>query len=122
MNLSITANESVKLTVAAAKADKTASQAKLSNITFTSSDPTIFTIAPDPAVPNGAILIALKAGTATNTYKATATETDNVTVETISGVDTIVVAAAPMPAVALVATYGTPFITAPPPPPPPPVL
>ena len=87
------------------------SSAILSNAAYTSSDPTIFTVAPDPATPNGAIITAVGAGSATLTETATATET-NGTTENIQGVDTIVVSSAPPPppppAAKLVFTYGTP--------------
>ncbi len=95
----------------------TPSKATLSGVVYTSSDPTIFTVAPDPNVLNGAILTAVAQpapGTTTSatlTETATATEPDGTTTEQISGVATIVLAApAPVepPAAALVFTFGTP--------------
>ena len=88
------------------------SAATLSATVYTSSDTTIFTVAPDPATPNGAIITAVGAGSATLTETATATEPDGATTEQIQGVDTIVVSAVPppppLPAVKLTFTYGTP--------------
>jgi hypothetical protein len=67
------------------------SLATLSLLSFTSSDPTLFTVALDPTTPNGAILTAVGpgvSGSATLTAEATATEPDGVTTEQISGTDT----------------------------------
>jgi hypothetical protein len=95
----------------------TPSEATLSAAAYTSSDPTIFTVAPDPKTPNGAIITAVAAPAAGLTVSATlqetaiATEADGTTTETISGVATIVIAApapATPPAAALVFTFGTP--------------
>ena len=94
------------------KADLTTSTATLSATVYTSSDPTIFTVAPDPNTPNGAIITAVAAGTATLTETATATEPDGTTTEQIQGVATIILTTAPppppAPAAALVFTFGTP--------------
>ena len=88
------------------------SKATLTAPVYTSSDLTIFTVAPDPTTLNGAIITAVGAGSATLTETATATEPDGTTTEQIQGVDTIVVSAVPPPppppAVKLVFTYGTP--------------
>lgn len=84
------------------------STATLSNTSYTSSDPTIFTVAPDPATPNGAIITALAAGQATLDEAATATEADGVTTEQITGGATIIVTAMIPPAASLVFTFGTP--------------
>ncbi len=103
------------------KADGTPSTATLSSVSYTSSDPTIFTVGPDSAVPNGAIMSGLAAGTATLTETAIATEPDGTTTEKISGVATIIITAAPPPppepAAALTFTFGNPFPTPPAPPP-----
>ena len=88
------------------------SKATLSNTSYTSSDPTIFTIAPDPSTPNGAIVTAVGAGTAQLKETATATEPDGVTVDTIQGSATVTITAVtpppPPPAAALNITFGTP--------------
>jgi len=93
------------------------SKATLSNAVYTSSDSTVFTVAADPATPNGAILTAVAnppAGTtasATLTETATATEPDGTTTEVITGVATVILSAPvvpPAPAAALVFTFGTP--------------
>ena len=97
------------------KADGTASLAKLTNPVYTSSDASVFTVAPDPNVPNGAVITAVAnpaAGTtasATLTETATATEPDGTTTETVIGTVTIVLSVPPAaPAAALTFTFGTP--------------
>jgi hypothetical protein len=91
------------------------SAAVLSNPNYVSSDPTVFTVAPDPATPNGAIITAVGVGSATLTETATATEASGAT-ESIQGVATITVGAAPppppAPAASLVFTFGTPVTPA----------
>ena len=89
------------------------SQATLSNLSFLSSDPTIFTVAPDPSTPNGGIVTAVGAGTASVSATALATEPDGKTTETISGTDTVTVTAVtppppPPPAATLSFSWGTP--------------
>jgi hypothetical protein len=93
------------------------SKATLSNVTYTSSDPTVGTVAVDPATPNGAIITAVAnppAGTTasfTLTETATATELDGTTTEVITGVATIILSASvvpPAPAAALTFTFGVP--------------
>lgn len=95
----------------------TPSRATLSSVVYTSSDSTVFTVAPDPNVPNGAIITAVAnppAGTtvsATLTETATATEPDGTTTESITGVATIILSAPPVVppvAAALVFTFGVP--------------
>lgn len=99
------------------KADLTASLATLTNTVYTTTDPSVFTVAPDPATPNGAIITAVAnpaAGTtasATLTETALATESDGTTTETITGTATIVLSTpvvVPAPAAALVFTFGKP--------------
>ena len=96
----------------------TPSKATLSNTSYVSSDPTVFTVAADPATPNGAIITAVGVGAATLTETATATEPDGTTTEQIQGVATITVNAAPPPppppAAGLVFTFGTQTDVAPP--------
>jgi hypothetical protein len=93
------------------KADGTPSTAVLSSCVYTSSDPTVFTVAADPATPNGAIITAVAPGTATLTETATGTEGSGAT-EALQGVASIIVTAAPppppAPAASLVFTFGTP--------------
>jgi hypothetical protein len=93
-------------------ANQKTSQATLTNAAYTSSDPTVFTIAVDPNTPNGGIITAVAVGTATLTEVATATEPGGATTEQIQGVATIVITAVvppPLgPAAALVFTFGTP--------------
>lgn len=96
----------------------TPSRATLSNQQYTSSDPTIFTVAADPSTPGGAIITSVAAATpsgarsATLTETATATEPDGTTTEVIQGVMTVVVNDAPPPppppAASIVFTVGTP--------------
>lgn len=92
----------------------TPSKATLSNQVFTSSDPTIGTVTPDPS---GAIITAVanpapgSSVSFTLTETATATEPDGTTTEQIQGVATIVLSAPsapPPPAAAIVFTFGTP--------------
>lgn len=97
------------------KADGTPSTATLTNQHYTSSDPTVFTVAVNATVPGGAIITAVAnppAGTsasATLTETATATEPNGTTTEVITGVATIILAyPPPAPAAALVFTFGTP--------------
>ena len=92
-------------------ANQKTSQATLTNAAYTSSDPTVFTIAVDPNTPNGGIITAVAVGTATLTEVATATEPGGAE-QQIQGVATIVITAVvppPLgPAAALVFTFGTP--------------
>lgn len=97
------------------KADGTPSTAKLSNVVYTSSDATVFTVAPDPAVPNGGIITAVAnppvgtTASATLSATATATEPDGTTTETVMGTATIVLSTPPpAPAAALTFVFGTP--------------
>lgn len=91
---------------------KTPSAAKLSNTAYTTSDPTVFTVADDPAVAGGAIVTLVGPGSATLTETATATEPDGTTTEQIQGVATIIVSMVPPPppppAASIVFTFGTP--------------
>ena len=103
----------------------TPSPATLSSAVYTSSDPTVFTVAVDPSTPNGAILTAVGSAlsvtvqsvSATLTETALATEPDGTTTETIQGVATITVTAAPPPpppvAASLVFMFGTPVTPTP---------
>lgn len=91
------------------------SKATLSNISFSVVDPTVATIAADPANPNGFILTGVGSGTALTTdinATATATEADGVTTETVSGTDSVgcslVVASTPV-ADGLVFTLASPI-------------
>ena len=108
----------------------TPSSAKLSSPSYASADSTVFTVAPDPATPNGAILTAVgnpAPGTSISallTETATATEPDGKTTEVITGTATVVLstpAAPPAAAAALVFTFGTPSSGAPGTPVPPPL-
>jgi len=83
--------QTVSVVVAPLTAAGAPSLATLSLLSFTSSDPTLFTVALDPSTPNGAILTAVgpgASGSASLTAEATATEPDGVTTEQISGSDT----------------------------------
>ena len=84
------------------------SQATLSNPVYSSSDETVFTVAPDPAVQGGAIISAVGAGTATLNETATATEPDGKTTENISGAATIIVTVAAEPAASIAFTFSDP--------------
>lgn len=117
----LTVGFSVQASGSPVQADGTTpSAATLSNVVFASSDPTIFTVAPDPTVAGGAIVAAIGAGSATLTMTALATEPDGTTTETITGSATVIVTPTiPTPGVAaaLVLSFGAPFPTPPPNPP-----
>src|SRR5580658_5207169 len=74
-------------------AESNPSQATLSDVVYTSSDSTVFTVAVDPSTPNGAIVTGVGVGTATLSATATATEPDGVTTEQISGACTVTLTA-----------------------------
>jgi hypothetical protein len=102
MPVQLTPGQTVGFTVAPLNAQGGASSATLSNLSFTTSDATVFTVAPDPNNANGGIVTALNPAVlpdaAAITATATATEPDGVTTETISGTDTVTVnSAAPPP-------------------------
>jgi len=111
----LTVGFSVQVSGSPVQADGTTpSTATLSNVQYTSSDPTVFTVAPDPTVAGGGIVAAIGAGSATLTETATATEPDGTTTEVITGSATVVVTPViPTPGVAaaLVLAFGTPFPT-----------
>lgn len=111
MTFTMLPGQSVPAVVSPVIADGvTPSRATLSNVTFTSSDTTVLTVAPDPSNPNGVIVTGLgNAGSAIVTGTALATEPDGVTTETIMGVVTVILATPPpAPAAALVFVFGTP--------------
>ncbi len=91
MLVSLTPGQVAKATISPT-AKGNPSNATLSAITFDSSDATVFTVVPDPAVPNGCIITGVGTGPATTAKiqaKCTATETDGKTTEQISGEDTV---------------------------------
>lgn len=113
MTFSMLSTQSVSVIGSPVIADGvTPSQAVLSSPVYSSSDPTVFYVAPVPSTPNGAIITGVGAGTATLTETATATEPDGTTTEQIQGVATIVLTSAPPPpppvAASLVFAFGTP--------------
>lgn len=111
----LTQGFSVQVSGSPVQADGTTpSTATLSNVQYSSSDPSVFTVAPDPTVAGGGIVAAIGAGSATLTETATATEPDGTTTEVITGSATVVVTPViPTPGVAaaLVLAFGTPFAT-----------
>ena len=110
-NQSVSAIGSPVLAQLDANGNPIPSKATLSNAVYASSDETVFTVAADPNVTNGAIVTGVAAGSATLTEKATATEPDGTTTEVITGSATIVLTAVapppPPPAAALVFTFCT---------------
>jgi uncharacterized protein YjdB len=88
----------------------TPSQATLSGVSFTSSDPTVGTVAGDPNVPAGCVITGLGApGSFIVTASATATEPDGTTTEVITGAVTVILSTpGPAPAAALVFTFAAP--------------
>lgn len=91
-------------TVFPVKADGTPSTATLSNISFSSSDTTLATVAPDPTNPATVVITGLgKPGTVIVTANATGTEPDGTTTEPLIGALTVILAVPPpAPAAALV--------------------
>lgn len=63
--------------------------ATLSGTSYSSSDNTVFSVAPDPNVSGGAIITFIADGTATLTETATAIEVDGTTTEQVTGTVTI---------------------------------
>lgn len=114
MTSTLAPGQSAPFRIKPIKGDLSPSLASLSNPSFQSSDPAVFTVAIDPANPNdGGILTALSTAppnaNAVLTGSATATEPDGTTTEQINGVVQIIVATpAPAPAAALVFEFGTP--------------
>lgn len=97
------------------KADGSPSRATLSSVSYSSSDTSVFTVAPDPNLINGAIITAVAnpaegtTASATLTETGTATEPDGTTTETVTGTVSIILSVPPAaPAAALVFTFGTP--------------
>jgi hypothetical protein len=90
-------------TVSPVKADGTSSTATLSAISFTSSNPSLATVAPDPTNPATVIITGLGTpGTVIVTANATGTEPDGTTTEPLTGSLTVTLAVPPpAPAAAL---------------------
>lgn len=118
MNLTMKFDQTVPVTISGQDANGNPGKAILSALVLTSSDPTLFTVAPDPANPLGAIVTGVKVtpvGTPpTLNFTATATEPDG-TVHSVSGSATVTLTPDVPPTVSLVATFGTPTGPAAPP-------
>jgi hypothetical protein len=99
MTFTMLSSQSVGVTVSASTLN-----AQLSNLSLSSSDSTVFTVAPDTSNPLGGILTGVAAGTATLSATATAT-IPNTAPSSLSGSVTIVLTGPPD---ALVFTFGTP--------------
>lgn len=114
MQANINQGQSENITVSAVLADGvTPSTVTLSGLTFSSTDTTVFTVAPDPTNSAGAILTSVGAGAATLFCNGTATETDGAT-EFINGALSVTVEASGAgagPAASLVFQLGTPYTT-----------
>jgi hypothetical protein len=111
MTFTMLATQSVPVIGSPVKADGTPSSATLSAPSYASSDPTVFSVSPDPATPNGAIVTGVAAGTAILSESATAVEPDGVTTEPITGSATIILTGGGGGggvAAALVFTFGNP--------------
>lgn len=95
--------------------DGTPSSAVLSNVSLSTSDVNVFTVAPDPDTPLGSIITSVNPGSATITGTATATEADGTVHQITMTPDTVTVTPAPPPppppAVAFGLVFGTPFAT-----------
>lgn len=110
-------NDVVAVVGAPIKADGTQSLAVLSNQSYQSSDPTVFTVSPDPITPGGAVITLVGSPgasgiSATLTETATAIEPDGVTTEVITGSELITFMGGPPPpsgvAASIVFSFGTP--------------
>jgi hypothetical protein len=103
MNVTMLPTDTKRSTVSPVKADGTPSTAKLSLISFTSSDPLLATVAPDSANPATVVITGLgKTGSVIVTANATGTEPDGAT-ESLTGALTVSLAVPPpAPAAALV--------------------
>jgi hypothetical protein len=114
MNFTMLQTQSVNVLGSPVDANNNPSLAQLSNISYSSSDPTVFTVAADPNTPGGAIIQGVGPGTATLTELATATETSGA-VEQISGTATITISASGNVPVGVAASisfaFGTPVTT-----------
>ena len=118
MPATLNPGQTVSFTVAPVNAQGGPSTATLSNLSFATSDATVFSVAPDPNNANGGIVTALTPAVtpdaAVLTASATATEPDGVTTESITGSDTVTVVTTPPPpppppvAASLAITFGTP--------------
>ena len=86
MEISISPTQSVSVIGLPVK-----SGAVLSNTQYSTSNPAVFIVEVDPAIPNGIIIIAVAPGTATLTETATETEADGTTTEIAQGVATVIV-------------------------------
>ncbi|HXE12124.1 MAG TPA: hypothetical protein VN633_08390 [Bryobacteraceae bacterium] len=106
MDYSLPYDEHVTVAIEAADAAANKTTAVLSNVQFVSSDQTIFTVAPDPANPNGAIITGVKVGAAVLNITATATEADGKTANTLSA--TVNLTLAPGVSTQLLVMFGTP--------------
>lgn len=111
MTFTMLATQSVPVIGAPVTAAGLPSSATLSAVAYSSSDPTVFSVSPDPATPNGAIVTGVAAGTAILSETATATEPDGSTQESITGSATIILTGGgggTGVAAALVFTFGNP--------------
>lgn len=99
MLVALKPGEVAKATIAPTAQGKP-SNATLSAIEFDSTDVSVFTVSPDPDVPNGCIITGVGSGTATSAQilaKATATEPDGKTTEQVSGKDDVTCELLPPP-------------------------
>lgn len=100
----------IEVTVSPVDANgNTLSQTTINSATYTSSDPTVFTLAADPNSTIGAVLTMVGPGTATITCSAICSDAGGDQNYPVSGSDTITVAAAVQPtplAAGLVFSYA----------------
>jgi hypothetical protein len=111
MNLTMKFDQSVPVTISGVDASGNPSKAALSALVLTSSDVTLFTVAPDPTNPLGGIVTGVKVTPTpppTLNFTATATEADG-TAHQVSGSATVTLTPDFPPTVGLVATFGTPM-------------
>lgn len=86
----------VPVSVRAVDAGGAAAQATLSDVTYTSSDSSIVSLAPNPDSASGVLMSSIGVGTATVSSSAVATEPDGFS-HIVTGSETVVVEAAPAP-------------------------
>jgi hypothetical protein len=102
MPQTLTPGQSLGFTLSPLTAAGAPSPATLSNLSFQTSDSSVFTVTADPANPNTRGIAtagspSVSPDAAVLTCSALATEPDGVTTETITGSDTVTVQSAPPP-------------------------
>src|SRR5262249_26089933 len=108
MDFTMKFDQTVNFSIAAVDAAGNPAKAVLTDVAFSSSDPSIFTVAADPANPMGGVLSGAAVGSAVLSGVATATEVDGV-VHQVGGTANITLTPDNPPAASLVFTFSTPL-------------